>query len=221
MDFSTIRTRIRNKSGWSSTDDLSNAKIDEAINYVYTRKIVHELNWQGLQDWVYLELSQSDGLYLFTDFVDAATGGASLGTRVRSFYPPLLLLIDDDQTITLDYTENRDAFWKAFPPYANEGENVPSNVLKNGKQLFVRPLPDGSYVIKAWANLRPVELAADNDEPIEDWSQAIIAGAVAMLAEEDEETDKALLYWGIFTDRLKDEVANEYSAPPGKVKGQW
>ncbi len=222
MDYSQLKTEVRAASGWSSVDDLSVARIERAINYIYTRKIVHFLNWNGLQDWIFLELALDTGVYLFTSFVDAKTGGASLGTRVRNIYTPVLMHYDDDQVVHLGLTENKDNFWKKYPPIANEDSNVPADILRTGKTLHIRPLPDAAtYVVQCWSNLRPAALSTDTDEPIEDWSEAIIAGAVALIAEEDEETDKALLYWGIFENRLQTEVEDDYSHPPGKVKGQW
>lgn len=223
MLYSRIIERVRANSGWSSPSDLTAARIGEAVNYIYTRKIPHKLNWKGLQEWGYIRLADGDaGFYGFATAVySAETGGNLYAGRVRSMDPPFLLKIDSNNTLPLKWTRDREGFWKLYPPYTNEDDNQPEMVLLDKKGLFARPIPDASYTIQAMCNLRPTALAANDDTPVEDWSEAIIAGATAILAEDDEEEDDATLWWGIFNDRLFTEIEDEHTHPEGRVNPNW
>jgi hypothetical protein len=220
VNFARIKERVRNNSGWSGVDDLSVARLEESINYVYTRKIPHILDWKGLQTWAYIDLAPGDGDFSFNHDLFDAPGGSVIGARVRSLVPPAILLINNDSTSILNFTYDFDGFWEEYPPYTNEDLDRPEHVLVKGRNLWTRPIPDDSYTIQIWANIRPAELANDTDETVEPWEEAIIAGATAMLLEDDEEED-AGYWWQLFSDRVGTEIENDQSYPPGRIKENW
>lgn len=220
MQLSRIQTRVRDNTGWSSTNDLSVTRLNEAINHIYTRRVPHALNWQGLQDWIYFDLVDGTSSYAIDTTAKDASGGTVIGTRVRTLIPPLILVVDADDAGKIDFTRDRVGFWEEYPPYTNEDEDQPVIVLEQGRTLYPRPIPDDSYVIRCMANWRPEELSAAADEPVEDWEEMIIAGATALLMEDDEDQD-AGYWWQIYEDRKSDEVGNQNSGPQTRVKAHW
>jgi len=220
MQLSRIQTRIRTNVGWPSTSDLDITRLNEAINYVYQRIIPAYLNWKGLQQYVYLDLSDGDsGNYDFDTKLKDASGGSVIGDRVRSLEPPIFLVVDATTTAILDITYDMASFWDAFRPLTTETSGQPTNALIQGRNLFIRPIPDATYVAKVWANMRPVALSAA-DEPIVDWSEAIIAGATANLNGDDEE-DSESKWWQKCYSLLSIEGQDEYSGPTPTMKGSW
>jgi len=217
-----IETRVRAVTGWTSEDDLSETSLREAINYIYTRRIPYYLNWDELQQWVYLDLADGDsGEYDFATAILDASGGTALGSRVRYLEPPFLLQISDDSTGVLAHTENWNDFWNKYPPYANESDNQPVDVLQRARTLFVRPKPDDTYVIKVWASLWPTELSDSVTSLVDEgWGEIIIPGAIAKLNEDDEDT-AAGEWWPIFFDRIQNEAEGQSYRPPGRVPPRW
>jgi len=217
-----IEARVRAAAGWTSVNDLSETSLREAINYIYTRRIPHYLNWDELQQWVYLDLADGDdGEYAFATAILDESGGTALGTRVRYLEPPLLLQIDDDSTVLLEPTEDWVGFWNKYPPYANEADGQPGTVLQRARTLFVRPKPDDTYVIKVWASLWPTELSDTVTSLVDEgWGEIIIPGAVAKLNEDDEDA-AAGDWWPIFFDRLENEAEGQAYKPPGLIPPRW
>lgn len=221
MDFSRAKTRVRNTMGWSSTDDVDNTTIAEALNYIHSRKIPEEIDWKALQAWVYIDLVASTAEYnMDTTLKDAAAGNV-IGTRIRKIVPPVLLLIDSDNTLEFNYTYDNEGFWEKYPPYANEDENQPEAVLELGRTLFFRPIPDTTYTMKAWAVWRPAEITSDGTSLTSGWEEATIAGTVAKLYEDDEDWDQAQAWWAIYGNRIADIVSMNQANVPGRTKGKW
>jgi len=191
MQYSRIQTRVRDNTGWSSTSDLSATRLGEAINWAYTRKIPHDLSWQGLQDWIYFDLVDGTDAYAFDTYALDASGGTVVGTRIRSIITPMILIVDADNAAKIDLTHDKDGFWEEYPPYTNESEGQPIILLENARVIYPRPIPDASYTLRCMANWRPAELSGDSDTPVEDWAEMIIAAATAHILEDDEDQDPA------------------------------
>lgn len=221
MIFSRIQERVREGSGWSSTDDVTIAKLNEFINHAYTRKLPEDIDWKELQDWVFLDLVESTGKYPFNTHLLDAAGGNVVGSRIRSLVPPALLLIDDDNTIRLGYTYDADGFWKLYPPYANEPEHQPAHLLLRGRDLWPRPIPDDSYTVQIWANWRPAELDGANDVVVAGWEEAVIAGAVMLIKEDDEDADGVTSWERAYARRTAEIIKRNQSSTPGRVRPNW
>ena len=220
MDFATIKSRIREISGWSSTGDLTSARLEEIINYIYTIKIPERINWDRLQTGVYLPLVADTGSYVMATTLLDAPAGDVVGTRIRLIKPPVMLYIDDDNTEVLHFTYDADGFWKEFPLYSNEPTGIPTHVLMDGRTLFPRPIPDDAYIIGAWAVWRPAELETGSTiEP--DWEQAVIAGSMAMIREDDENWDQSEQWWTRWKDRTNDIMSISQAKVLGRVKARW
>lgn len=220
MIFSRIKARARAACGWSSTDDVSNTRLEEAINWAYTRHIPHDINYQGLQDWVYFDLADGISSYPFDTYGLSASGGSVIGTRIRSLIPPAVMAVSADDAAKINYTYDHDSFWEEYPPHTNESEGQPIIILEKARVLYPRPIPDTSYVIRIMANLRPAELSGDNDSPVEDWAEMIIPASIAHILEDDEDMD-AGYWWGVYEQRKGSEVANDQSKPLGRTKMNW
>jgi len=174
------------------------------------------LNWEGLQEWVYVDLVNTDsGDYPFYTNILDASGGSALGARVRSLEPPFVLMITATTSVILDQYFVPYEFWNEFVPVTTETKAQPTHVTIDKKTLYVRPVPDDTYVIKVLGNLRPADMANAGDEPTEDWAEAIIAGATAKLLEDDED-EAAAFWWAAFNNELgietKDEAISEEPA---------
>lgn len=220
MQYSEIQSRVRDNTGWSGTSDLSTSRLQDAINWAYTRKIPNDLNWQGLRDWIYFDLADGTSSYAIATTALDASGGNVVGTRIKSIIPPMILVVDADNAAKIDFTRDRDGFWEDWPPFTNEEEGQPIIVLEQGRTLFPRPIPDAAYVLRCMANWRPAELSAASDEPVEDWAEMIIAAATAHCLEDDEDAD-AGYWWTLYKDRKGDEVSVDSSGPQTRVKPNW
>jgi hypothetical protein len=221
VNFDTLKTRIRDKTGWSSTDDLPTARLEEIINYVYQIRIPERINWDRQQTWVYCDLTANTGDYDMATTLRDSSGGTVVGTRIRLVKPPTMLLIDADNTEDLGFTYDADGFWKEYPPHANEDTSEPQRLLMDGRTLFPRPIPDITYTIQMWGVWRPVPLSAAGDTVEPDWEQAVISGGVAMIREDDENWEQAQAQWGVFEDRINDIISISQARVPGRVKGRW
>jgi len=220
--LSRIEARVRAVTGWSGESDLASENLREAINYIYTRRIPYHLNWDKLQQWVYLDLADGDsGEYSFDTAILDASGGSVIGTRVRYFEPPFMLQIDADSTVGLEHTYDWAAFWAKNPPYTNEADGQPADVLQRARTLFVRPKPGDTYVVKVWASLWPEELSDSVTSLVDEgWGEIIIPGAIARLNEDDEDSI-AGDWWPIFMDRLENEASGQAYKPPGLIPPRW
>ena len=221
MQLSRIQTRVRDNVGWPSTSDLADTRINEAINYVYQHVIPAYLNWKGLQQYVYMDLASGDnGNYDFDTYLLDASGGSAIGDRVRSLEPPIFLVIDATITEILSVTYDMESFWDTFRPLTTETSNQPTNALIQARNIYIRPVPDATYVAKVLANMRPVALSAPADEPVVDWAEAIIAGATAHINGDNEE-DSESKWWQKCYSFLSIEGQDEYSGPTPTMKGLW
>ena len=222
MTFSEIKLRVRENAGWSDIANVSIDRIEQAINYVYTHMIPAHLRWQGLQKLGYIDLSDGDdGSYSFTTDILDASGGTAYGSRVRSVETLFHLIVDSTTTYELNYTYDRSAFWSLYPPLTTETTGQPLYVLLQSKTLYVRPVPDDTYVLRCVVNLRPSALSDGNDEPVEDWSEAIISGATAELAKDDGDDQGVVRWTQDYYQKLSIEVQDEQSSPPGTIIGRW
>ena len=220
MQYLRIQARVRDNTGWSNVNDLSTTRLQEAINWSYTRKIPNDLNWQGLQDWIYFDLADGTDSYAFDTAAKDAAGGTVIGTRVRSIIPPTILIVDSDNAAKINLTHDHVGFWEEYPPYTNESEGQPIIVLEQSRVLYPRPIPDTSYTLQCMANWRPADLSGNTDEPVEDWAELIIACATANILEDDEDQDAAY-WWSIYEHRKENEIANDQSRPQSRVKQHW
>jgi len=210
MQFSRIKERVRLNLGWSDASDLSNERLEEAVNYIYTRRIPNILNWEGLQAWAYIDLANGDsGDYPFSTRLLDASGGTAYGDRVRSLTAPFVLIITPTSSVFLDVYFKPYEFWEKFVPVTTETAAQPTHVLVDKKTVHVRPVPDGTYIVKVLANLRPAALTLAADEPTEDWAEGLIRGATAVLLEDDEESAAAPFWWQAFTDWANAELGSE------------
>jgi hypothetical protein len=170
------------------------------------------LNWEGLQDWAYIDLANTDdGDYPFYTKLLDGSGGSAYGDRLMSIEIPLILQISSTSAVLLDTYFVAYEFWEKFVPVTTETKDQPTHVLIDKKTVYVRPVPDDTYVIKVLANLRPVALSDANDEPIEDWAEGIIKGATASLLEDDEEANTPL-WWEFFNNWITMELGQELKA---------
>lgn len=216
-----IEERVRASSGWSDTSDLTVARLLEAINHIYTIKIPGKLKWSGYQQWVYMDLAVTDtGEYDFETKILDASGGSALGARIHCIDGPIIMLIDDDNTERLNHTYDFHNFWLNWLPYVNETRAKPTHILEKDRHFWVRAKPNDTYVLQMWASVRPVALAEVTDEPLgADWGEAIIAGATALLLEEDEEQDTGG-WWDLFGIRFN-EIARTKPKPVGRIPARW
>jgi len=221
MNFARIKARVRANVGYSGVDDLSNTRLEEAINHVYTRLVPHIVNWKGLQQWVYFDLADGVSTYDFDTYAKDAPGGTVIGTRLRCLEPPPILVIDANGAMPIHFTYDWDGFWKKWPPYANEPEGTPSHALIKGRTLHVRSIPETSYTLKVWGNMRPSPMSQSDNEPVEDWAETIILGGTAEIIEDDEDQESAGYWWQLFNIRVGNEVAGADSKPLGRVKSNW
>ncbi len=221
MIFSRVQERVREGSGWSSSDDVTTAKINEFINHVYKNKLPDDVEWKDLQDWVYLDAVASTGKYPFnTHLLDAAAGNV-VGTRIRSLVPPALLLISADSTKRLGYTYDADGFWKLYPPHTNETGGQPVHLLERGRDLWLRPIPNDSFTVQVWANWRPADLSAADDLIEDGWEEAVIAGTILAIKEDDEDSDGVASWEKTYGRRIAEIIQRNQVHKPGRVRPHW
>lgn len=195
MDWtlSKIRTKVRKLTGRPSTQQMSDAVLDEYINQFYQNEMP---TLTGLEDFVYWwEMTTTDGQ-------------GEYGLDADMIAPmPLCWLDTGDGYGKMWLTQDHELFFANYPPAVNDEtdeEGKPAAALLWHGQLYLRPVPDAStYKVKLPVKGRPQALSADGDSPIDaTWGPAIAFGAAAEIKVDDGDQEGAEALGNVLTIKL-------------------
>jgi len=135
VTLATIRADWRNLTGRHSTNDISDSDVDARINEYMRLHLPYEINFDSLlADWTQATSPYDDGEY-------------SLGQDVLDLNPPLFA--DDTELVIY---EDRELFFRDFPPWADEDFITPptlaigtASTAKVASAAFTYKIGDYAY----------------------------------------------------------------------------
>jgi hypothetical protein len=174
----TIRGYARERSGFNSISQISDSDIDVIINRVYRSLLPSEIITNAMEGFFSLTATVGVGVY-------------DVDEEVLKLSKPVTLDDGDgDQVAGLDFYTDPASFFQLYPEDASVANSIPQAVLLYGnenstgvikdKQLYVRPIPDGTYTIKFASVTRPQALSADSDPPVDDDMGYLLATMTAL-----------------------------------------
>ena len=164
--LATTRSYARERSGFGSTSQISNADIDLIINRIYRSFLPSDIQNSTLEGFHSLTTSSGVGVYDIDEEVLELRKPATLDDG------------DGDQVADLNFYLDPVPFFQVYPEDSSRDDGIPESLLLYGnenstgvlkdKQLYVRPIPDGTYTIKLAAVTRPQILSSDSDPFVDD-----------------------------------------------------
>lgn len=171
-----IKTKVRSLTGRSSTGELSEADLLDAINNYYKYNLPVDLDINELNSF-------------FEMTTEAGVGDVALDSDMLSITNPVTV---DGDAIKL-YMDVR-YFFELYPR-SDEGSTTydePVSCLVYGRSFYLRPIPDSVYTIKAAVKKRPTALAEDTDRPLNDkWGPVIAYGSAVQILLDNGELSEA------------------------------
>jgi len=182
-----LRSKVRELTGQLSASQLSDSVLNDTINDFYQNAFPNEV-----------ELPELKTFYTF-DTVDG-TGSYSLPSSVLRLEKPIT--VDDgdgDAVVKLGFWTDANAFFTLYPEDDSADKNEPIALLLYGSTLYLRPIPDGLYTVKAAAVQRPAALVEDTDAVINPkWGPAVAYGTAIQMFLDQKDSDGAGELSGIY-----------------------
>lgn len=171
-----IKTSVRAIIGLKSTNQLSDADLEQAINRYYFYQFVLEARPAELSDYWTFNTSIGDN----TESLDDDTYILTTGDGYIAGY---------DLAISYD-----SASWFArWPETTTYSQTRPTEALFYGGVLYMNPPPDAVYAVKIPAYVRPLTLTTDASVPTrEEWGASIAYGTAFELLNESGNYTRAL-----------------------------
>ncbi|MDB4726204.1 hypothetical protein OAF54_02115 [bacterium] len=143
-----------------STNQLSDADLEQAINRYYFYQFVLEVRPAELSDYWTFNTTISDD----TESLDDDTYILTTGDGYVDGY---------DLMISFDSA----SWYSRWPETTTYSESRPTEALFYGGVLYMNPPPDAVYAVKIPAFVRPSTLTSDSDTPTrEEWGPTIAYG---------------------------------------------
>lgn len=182
-----LRAKVRELTGQCSTSQLSDADLTDKINDFYCNVFPDEIELPELKGFYSFSTVQGDGEY-------------ALPSTVLRIKKPIT--IDDgngDAVARLGFWNDENAFFTEYPDDASASQNAPLDLLQYGSKLYLRPIPDGVYTVKAAAVQRPAALVEGTDTVINPkWGPAIAYGTAIQMFIDQKDSDGADELTGIY-----------------------
>jgi hypothetical protein len=182
--LATIREKVRAITGYLSTGQMANADMLIAINQFYQNELPRLLGHSQFHSWFTFNTVDGTGSYTIDDLA------SDDGANIISFDGSYITIDDIDATVYYD----RSTFFGLWPESDTWEEDVPTDMLIEGRTIWLRPPPDAVYVVKMPVVRKcPVALADDSDKPLDpSWGPMIAYGAaIGILAEKSRDFTKA------------------------------
>ena len=170
-----IKSAVRDIIGLKSTNQLSDADLEQAINRYYFYQFVLEVRPSELDDYWTFSTTASDDTEVLDDDNDILISGNGY---VDGF--------------DLDISFSQANWFARWPETTTYSENRPTEALFYGGTLYMNPPPDAVYSVKIPAFVRPATLTTDASVPArEEWGAAIAYGTAFELLNEKGNTQRA------------------------------
>lgn len=168
--LSTIRTKVRSITGELSTYQMSDDDIDSAINQFYQNELPRLLNHSEFSEWFTFNTADGDDGEYSIEALDSGDGENIIGID------PSYITVNDEQ---VSVTYDRESFFVEWPEDETHDTEQPTDMLIEGRSIWLRPPPDDTYTVKFKVTRKiPVALSGDDDNPIDQsWGPVIAYGA--------------------------------------------
>lgn len=170
-----IKSSVRDIVGLKSTNQLSDADLEQAINRYYFYQFVLEVRPAELEAFWEFNTTASDDTESLDDDMDVliANNGYVAG-------------------FDLDISFSQSNWYSRWPETTTYAENRPSEALFYGGVLYMNPPPDAVYAVKIPVFSRPTTLTTDASVPTrEEWGPAIAYGTAFEILNEKGNTARA------------------------------
>ena len=174
-DLTKIRSKIKNLTG---RPNLADSEIDDYVNNFYQYILPQEVSALELKTWFEASTSNGTGEYLLDSDMIAVRNPVTIdGTRINLYGP------SSTDTFFIKYPRDNEA--------ASE-YTKPTDALQDDRTLFLRPIPDDTYTVKAAVYKRPTALSTGSDRPLDDsWGPLISYFAAIEIYIDKGEADEA------------------------------
>ncbi|ACL05661.1 hypothetical protein Dalk_3975 [Desulfatibacillum aliphaticivorans] len=201
-NLSQIKAKVRKLTGRPDAGQLSEEDLLQAVNQYYVNMLPQEANVLEMQTWREISLTSSDD------------GEYSLEASDLALAAPFTVTDQDGAVFPLDRLTDPALFFRRYPESETRRAR-PEACLIYGRTLYIRPLPDGAYTLKAASVAAPMPLEADADLPRDSkWGPLIAYGAAMEILQENGEDSEAASLRGAYAFHLNSIVRKQLRQTP-------
>ena len=173
--LAAIRSKVRSITGYLSTGQMADAIVNGHINQAYQNELPRLLGHSHFHSWFTFDTVASTGSYAIDSLA------SDDGENIIAFDGSYITIDDADASVYYD----RAAFFALWPEGETYTEDVPTDVLIEGRTIWLRPPPDDAYEVKVPVTRKsPEALDDDADTPLDpSWGPliAFIAAEIILL----------------------------------------
>ncbi len=175
--LSAIRSKVRTITGELSTYQMTNAEIDDYINQFYQNELPRLLVHSQFTEWFTFNTANwESGKYSLDSL--ALNDGKNIigidGEYVTVAGNPIKVWYDVDP------------FFAKWPESETHDSDEPTDMLIEGRFLWLRPPPDNTYAVKFKVTRKiPTALSGDSSTPSDaSWGPLVAYGASVILMDD-------------------------------------
>lgn len=171
--LAAIRSKVRSITGYLSAGQMSDATINGHINQFYQNELPRLLGHTQFHSWFTFNTVASTTEYVID------TLASNDGANIIGFDGTYITIDDEDATVYYD----RATFFSLYPEGETYTETVPTDVLIEGRRIWLMPPADDAYEVKIPVTRKcPEELSSDTDTPLDpSWGPLIAYGAAEII----------------------------------------
>lgn len=173
--LAAIRTLVRDVTGYKSTNQMADATVDGWINQFYQNELPRLLGHSEFHSWFTFNTADGDlGKYVID------TLATNDGANIIGFDDSYVTVAGVDVSVYYD----RALFFSLWPEDVTHEEAQPTDVLFEGRNIWLRPPPDAIYEVSIPVTRKcPAALTAIVNPLDPSWGPLIAYGAaVGILA---------------------------------------
>lgn len=171
-----IKAKVRDLTGRPSTFQLSEADLLDYINAFYQYVLPNEIGLIDLETWFELETSGTD------------SGAYALDPQMQYITTPITI-----DGVPISFSQNPTLFFELFPRDAEDTalRQQPSHCLLYDRIIYLRPLADKTYTLKAAVGKRPDPFGEESGTPEDNaWGPFIAYGVAIDILSDNGEDDE-------------------------------
>lgn len=175
--LATIRAKVRAITGELSTYQMTNTEIDGYINQFYQNELPRLLNHSEFTEWFDFNTANGEDGYYEIENLDSGDGENLIGIDAE-----YVTVAGTPITVYFDKV----SFFGLWPEDETHDAGTPTDMLIEGRSIWLRPPPDATYAVKFKVTRKiPTALTEDTDEPLDQsWGPVIAYGASVLVMED-------------------------------------
>ena len=174
--LTTIRSKVRSITGYLSTGQMADTALDGYINQAYQNELPRLLGHTQFHSWFTFNTADGDGGEYTIDAL-----ASDDGANIIAFDGSYITIDDADASVYYD----RAAFFAIWPEGETYTEGTPTDILIEGRKIWLRTIPDDAYEVKIPVTRKcPEALEEATDKPLDpSWGPliAFIAAEIILL----------------------------------------